>query len=131
MAAIRLNVWNTNPTVVLRSTASSDSPSVAISVPSTVTVPSVGTSNAPIMFINVDFPDPDGPMIATNSPSAIAIDDPRSARTVVSPSWYSFSTSWSSINAILPSTNGTDKKLAVLPRAVAEVKNIKISCPTS
>jgi hypothetical protein len=33
------------------------------------------------MFMNVDLPDPDAPMIATNSPSRIVTSTPSSART--------------------------------------------------
>ena len=32
------------------------------------TIPSVGVSRQPMMFIAVDLPEPDGPMMATNSP---------------------------------------------------------------
>jgi hypothetical protein len=32
------------------------------------TVPEVGRSRMPMMCSSVDFPDPDGPMIAANSP---------------------------------------------------------------
>ena len=38
------------------------------------------------MFMNVDLPEPDGPMIATNSPASIASVTPASACTTVSPS---------------------------------------------
>ena len=38
-----------------------------------------------MMFIAVDLPDPDGPMIATNSPAAIWKDTSSSARTSASP----------------------------------------------
>jgi hypothetical protein len=37
------------------------------------------------MCISVDFPDPDGPMIATYSPRLIDKDTPRSASTEISP----------------------------------------------
>src|SRR6185436_4455643 len=40
------------------------------------------------MCINVDFPDPDGPVTATNSPASTSRFAPRSARTVTSPTWY-------------------------------------------
>jgi hypothetical protein len=40
-----------------------------------------------MMFINVDLPEPDWPMIATNSPLWIFSDTPSSARTTVSPFW--------------------------------------------
>ena len=38
------------------------------------------------MFMSVDFPDPDEPMIAMNSASSTENDTPSSARTSVSPS---------------------------------------------
>ncbi len=37
------------------------------------------------MFIRVDFPDPEAPMIATNSPLATVSETPRRASTRVSP----------------------------------------------
>ena len=37
------------------------------------------------MFINVDLPEPEGPMMATNSPASIENDTPSSARTSASP----------------------------------------------
>ena len=39
------------------------------------------------MFMQVDLPEPEGPMIATNSPAAISKETPRSACTATSPSW--------------------------------------------
>src|SRR3977135_2395132 len=53
------------------------------------------------MFINVDLPEPDDPMIATYSPRSPVTDPPRRACTVASPSPYTFvtvrtsSTGWS------------------------------------
>ncbi len=38
------------------------------------------------MFMNVDLPDPDGPITATKSPAAISIETPASACTMLSPS---------------------------------------------
>ena len=38
------------------------------------------------MFMNVDLPEPDGPMTATNSPASIVTDTPRSACTTWAPS---------------------------------------------
>ena len=38
-------------------------------------------SRQPSMFINVDLPEPDEPMIATNSPRSIVSDTPSSAWT--------------------------------------------------
>ena len=40
--------------------------------------------------MSVDFPDPDGPMMATSSPASIVTDTPRSAWTTCAPSRYSF-----------------------------------------
>ena len=39
------------------------------------------------MFMNVDFPEPDGPMTATNSPCSTWSETPSRARTSVSPIW--------------------------------------------
>src|ERR1700710_446916 len=41
-----------------------------VGTPSTSTLPSSGRSKPEMMFISVDLPQPDGPTIATNSPSA-------------------------------------------------------------
>ena len=38
-----------------------------------------------MMFIAVDLPEPDGPMMATNSPSAIVRSTPASACTAAAP----------------------------------------------
>ncbi len=37
------------------------------------------------MFMKVDFPEPDGPMMATNSPGSTSIETPSRARTSDSP----------------------------------------------
>ncbi len=37
------------------------------------------------MCINVDLPEPDGPVTATNSPGSTSSDTPRKARTSTSP----------------------------------------------
>jgi hypothetical protein len=63
-----LNCWKTKPSVSLRRSASSsrfisDSERWLISI-----WPEVGRSSAPIKFISDDFPEPEGPMMATNSP---------------------------------------------------------------
>ena len=49
--------------------------------------PEVGWSRQPRICIKVDFPEPDGPMIATNSPSLTRSETPRSASTVIEPVW--------------------------------------------
>ena len=60
--------------------------------------PGVGRSRQPRMFISVDLPEPDGPMIATNSPRSMSSETPGSACTSTSqtrrprPEWrYSWS----------------------------------------
>jgi hypothetical protein len=45
-----------------------------------------GVSRQPMMFIEDDLPEPDGPMMATNSPRAMARSTPASACTCASPS---------------------------------------------
>jgi hypothetical protein len=55
------------------------------SAPSSTYVPLVGRSRQPMMFISVDLPEPDGPMMAMNSPSSTTIEMPSSARTSTSP----------------------------------------------
>ena len=69
--ARRLKLWNTKPMRRLRIRASDGSSSPATSIPSSRYVPDVGRSRQPMMFIRVDLPDPDAPMIATNSPRSI------------------------------------------------------------
>src|SRR3546814_9363353 len=50
--------------------------------------PSDGRSRQPRMFIRVDLPEPDWPMIATNSPRRMASETPSRARISVSPLRY-------------------------------------------
>jgi len=47
--------------------------------------PSVGRSRAPASDSSVDFPDPEGPMIATSSPASTSSDNGPSARTAWAP----------------------------------------------
>src|SRR6185503_3985872 len=51
--------------------------------------PAFGVSRQPMMFISVDLPEPDGPMMATYSLRAMATSTPRSARTISPPMSYS------------------------------------------
>src|SRR5450759_714117 len=67
--------------------ARSGSDSRATSRPAKTNWPLVGRSRQPMMFIMVDLPDPDDPIMATNSPRSIETLTPCSARTSVSPSW--------------------------------------------
>jgi hypothetical protein len=63
----RLKFWNTNPISLLRASASSSSVISETALPFRIYFPSVGVSRQPRMFIRVDFPDPEGPMMATYS----------------------------------------------------------------
>ncbi len=48
-------------------------------------MPLLGTSRQPRMFISVDLPEPEAPMIATKSPRSTVSETPRSATTSISP----------------------------------------------
>src|SRR5215471_9228273 len=72
----------------LRRCASSGSVSVATSTPSNRYWPELGRSRQPSTAINVDFPEPDAPTIATNSPRAIVTLTPFIAWMSMSPTWY-------------------------------------------
>jgi len=75
----RLNVWKTNPISSLRMRASSLSFIWLTCFSLSRYEPLVGVSRQPIRFINVDLPEPDGPMMATYSPRSIRIETPRRA----------------------------------------------------
>ena len=81
----RLKFWNTNPMVLRLSNVSSLSFMAVMSCPSTSTVPDVTVSSPESVCINVDLPDPLGPMIAVNLPRSKLADMLRSACTVASP----------------------------------------------
>ena len=63
----RLKVWKTKPISLFRMRASSSSSSSETRWPLSQYSPAVGLSRQPIRFISVDLPEPDGPMMATNS----------------------------------------------------------------
>ena len=48
----------------------------------------MGRSRQPMMFIRVDLPDPDGPMMATISPASICSETPFSTVSGMLPVWY-------------------------------------------
>ncbi len=54
-----------------------------------------------MMFMAVDFPEPDGPMIATNSLSAIARSTPASACTAAGPVPKTLVTFWRAMSGDL------------------------------
>ena len=81
----RLKAWKTKPTCSRRSSVSRVSSSVVRSVSPTQTCPLVTSSRPAAQCISVDLPDPDGPMIAVSSPSAISTSTWSRATTRVSP----------------------------------------------
>ena len=72
----RLNAWKTNPTASRRSRVRSFSESVVRSTSPMKTWPSVGESSPAMQCSRVDLPEPDGPMIAVNSPAANSTETP-------------------------------------------------------
>ncbi len=86
---IRLYPWNINPIFFPRNSASSSSVSFFVFTPSSRYSPLVGLSRSPMVFMSVDFPLPDGHMIATNSPSLIVRLIHLSILRVSPPIWYS------------------------------------------
>ena len=66
----RLKAWNTKPIRSRRSSVSFFSDSDESSVPPMWTWPEVSVSRPARQCINVDLPEPDGPMMAVNAPVA-------------------------------------------------------------
>src|ERR1035437_8956064 len=56
--------------------------------PSSRYCPDVGRSRQPMMCMNVDLPDPDGPVTERNSPRSTSRSTPRNAFTSISPTTY-------------------------------------------
>ncbi len=81
----RLKVWKTKPISRLRMSASSSSTIAATSLPLNSYRPDVGVSRQPSMFISVDLPEPDGPMMARYSLRWMLSETPRRAWIVSSP----------------------------------------------
>ena len=71
--------WKTIPMVRPRQTASCSSLIWSSLLPATVTVPAVDRSMPAMRLMMVDLPLPDGPVIATISPAAMARSTPLSA----------------------------------------------------
>ena len=63
-----------NPNLLFRNDEILSSLRVVVLVPSMKIFPLVGLSNNPIMFSNVDLPEPELPTIKTNSPRLIEND---------------------------------------------------------
>jgi hypothetical protein len=81
----RLNAWKTNPILSRRSSVSCRSLSVVMSTSPMKIVPALGRSSPAMQCRSVDFPEPDGPMIAVKTPAPNATETPRSASTAASP----------------------------------------------
>ncbi len=81
----RLNCWNTKPMRSRRSWVSALSDNCDRSTAPMKTWPRVTVSRPARQCINVDFPDPDGPMIAVNRPRGKETSISRSAVTAVGP----------------------------------------------
>jgi hypothetical protein len=77
--------WNTTPTVRPRQAASLFSLRSPNTVPPTSMRPDVARSMPATRFSNVDFPDPDRPTMATNSPGQALRSTPRSASNIAEP----------------------------------------------
>src|ERR1043165_9247578 len=75
------------PMLLLRIAARRTASSWAVSGPSMRYSPSLGTSSRPRIASKVDLPEPDGPLIETNSPLAIASSAADSARISTSSVW--------------------------------------------
>ena len=69
MSPSRLNAWKMNPICRLRTRARSAADSLSTASPASTYVPSLGVSRSPRIESNVVFPQPDGPEMATYSPS--------------------------------------------------------------
>src|SRR3989338_6289750 len=67
----RLKAWKTNPISLLRTLASSVSSSSSITLLLNLYEPPLCFSKKPRICKSVDFPEPEGPIIATNSPSSM------------------------------------------------------------
>ena len=81
----RLKNWKTKPMWSRRSSVSSVSSSLVMSMPSSSTVPSVGRSRPASRWTSVDLPEPDGPITAVSCPLRISTSTSRRASTAVSP----------------------------------------------
>ena len=86
----RLQNWYTRPICRLRKMASRSSFRAWISVFPINTFPSVGRSTPPMMCSRVDFPEPEGPTMETNSPFSTLKDTLSRALTWAFPLPYVF-----------------------------------------
>ncbi len=75
----RLKNWKIMPTRRRRNSARPFSSSPTRSSPPTTTDPPDGRSSPDTMFSRVDFPEPEGPITATDSPAPIVSETPSRA----------------------------------------------------
>ena len=85
---MRLKDWKMKPILSRRSRVSLRSLSFDTVTSSRVMVPSVMESKPARQCMRVDLPEPDGPMMAVNSPRPICTSTPRRACTAASPLPY-------------------------------------------
>ena len=78
----RLKNWNTNPMWRRRKMAQPAVDKLSTRCPRSQISPLVAGSRPPRTCSRVDLPEPDGPMMATNSPMASSMSTPRTASTV-------------------------------------------------
>src|SRR5438477_8987058 len=97
---IRLKLWKTKPIFRSRTWARAASSSVRTSTPSRENRPRDGTSRQPTMFMSVDLPDPEGPMMATNSPRSTRRSTAVRAVTSSLPLPYVLPTEWRSMTGV-------------------------------
>ena len=82
----RLKNWKMKPSLSRRSWVRSPSSSSPSSTPSITTLPPVGRSSPARQCMRVDFPEPEGPMIAVKAPFGKLWVTPSRASTAASPS---------------------------------------------
>ena len=68
LSVSKLENWKMNPNFLFLNAEILLSSSVVVLIPSMKIFPFVGVSNNPIMLSNVDFPEPELPIIKTTSP---------------------------------------------------------------
>lgn len=81
---IRLYAWKTNQIFFERNCAFAFSSSEGRVFPLRIYSPLVGVSRSQMIFINVDFPDHEGPMMAKKSPSLMVRSIPKRTFCIIS-----------------------------------------------
>src|SRR5664280_1812865 len=77
--------WNTKPTPAPRTAARGAGARAAQSAPSSATLPASGVSSPAKRWSSVEFPQPEGPVMARRSPARTRSDTPRKTSTRASP----------------------------------------------